>query len=65
LKKKTHCVELNLAFTLPNLAMLTANNKQSIVLSILREVNLAKNTSNKTGKSIPDIVEQFPCRVVW
>jgi hypothetical protein len=45
-----------LAFTLPNLAMLTANDKQSIVLSILREVNLAKNTSNKTGKSIPDIV---------
>ena len=55
-KKKRHCVELNLAFTLPNLAMLTANDKQSIVLSILREVNLAKNTSNKTGKSIPDIV---------
>jgi len=30
------------AFTLPNLAMLTASDKQTTALSILREVNLAK-----------------------
>ena len=42
--KKKQCTEVSLsAFTLQNLTMLTANDKRSAALSILREVNLAKH----------------------
>ena len=44
--KKKHCDEVNSsAFALPNIFMLTANDKQTILQSILRKVNLAKNIS--------------------
>ena len=41
--KKTHYTEVNSsAFTLPNLTMLTANDKQNTAPSILRAVYLTK-----------------------
>lgn len=44
IQENTLCAEVNsMAFTFPNLAMLTANGNQITSLSLIREVNLIKH----------------------